>query len=413
MLRQHVKLINNTSWLLASEIAAKISRIAVIFALAASLTAIEYGTAMLALACHEIFKIILRSGAGSQIIQCESNLLPSYAQNGALIQWVVCFILATTQATLALPLSHFYNNPELFTTIALMAVVYLVYPIVSVRVFLVQRANKMRFYSIRNALCILAENLSIAIFAMLDCGILSVVYGKWVFASLWVVLFYFSPVESFGVSFQFPIFVKLCKTSGQLLCTELVRALRLQMDMLIGARLLSPELFGLYCFAKSAGVGLSQSLNNAFNAGLYPLLCDKNRNKSLKNYIPTVYLFTAGIAALFIVQALLVPYYVPLLFKQSWQQNHLVIILLCLAALPAIFIDTQCNILRAKAAFQSEFKVRLFCLFTTFICLSLFQASDPESFAYSILFSSVIWLVAMLPINSIKQFLFSPVSIRS
>lgn len=413
MLGQHVKLLNNTTWLLASELAAKISRIAVIFALAANLTAIEYGTAMLALACHEIFKIILRSGAGSQIIQCESKVLPSYAQNGALIQWLVCFVLAASQATLALPISHFYSNPELFTTIAMMALAYLIYPIVSVKVFLVQRANNMRFYSIRNAMCIFAENLSIAAFAMLDCGILSVVYGKWVFAALWVGLFYFSPVKSYGVSFQFPIFIKLCKTSGQLLCTELVRALRLQMDMLIGARLLSPELFGLYCFAKSAGVGLSQSLNNAFNAGLYPQLCDKNRNKSLKSYVPTVYLFTGGIAALFIVQALLVPYYVPLLFKQSWQQNHLVIMLLCFAALPAIFIDTQCNILRAKAAFHNEFKVRLFCLFTTFICLTLFQATDAESFAYSILFSSLIWLLAMLPINTIKQHLFSPISVRS
>ncbi len=413
MFGQHVKLLNNTSWLLSSEIAAKISRVAVIFALAANLTAIEYGTAMLALACHEIFKIILRSGAGSQIIQCESTLLPSYAQNGALIQWLVCVVLAASQASLALPISYFYNNPELFTTIALMALAYLIYPIVSVKVFLVQRANNMRFYSIRNAFCIFAENLSIAIFATLDCGILSVVYGKWIFAILWVGLFYFSPVQSYGVSFQFSIFITLCKTSGQLLCTELVRALRLQMDMLIGARLLNPELFGVYCFAKSAGVGLSQSVNNAFNAGLYPLLCNQNRNQSLKPYIPTVYLFTTGVAAIFIVQTLLVPYYVPLLFKQSWQQNHLVIILLCLAALPAIFIDTQCNILRAKAAFHHEFKVRLFCLLSTLTCLTLFQATDPESFAYSILLSSVIWLFAMLPINAIKKRLISPIFIRS
>jgi PST family polysaccharide transporter len=67
------RLLNNTSWLMATEIAAKVSRLLVILALAASLGVVEYGTVMLALACHEIFKLILRSGAGAQIIQCSKN----------------------------------------------------------------------------------------------------------------------------------------------------------------------------------------------------------------------------------------------------------------------------------------------------------------------------------------------------
>ncbi len=47
----------------------------------------------------------------------------------------------------------------------------------------------MRYYSICNTLCIFAENISIGVFALFDCGIMSVVYGKWVFVVLWVVLF--------------------------------------------------------------------------------------------------------------------------------------------------------------------------------------------------------------------------------
>ncbi|MCF2949654.1 oligosaccharide flippase family protein [Paraglaciecola aquimarina] len=407
------RLLNNTSWLLVTEVAAKVSRIAVIFALAATLTAIEYGTVMLALACHEIFKLILRSGAGAQIIQCSDKQLPQFAQNGMLLQWLVCLLLASSQAALAFPIADFYNNPELLKLIALMAIVYLFYPLVSVKVFLVQRANNMRFFSIRNALCILTENLSIALFALLDCGIMSVVYGKWVFASLWILLFYFAPVKSFGVGFQAHVFLSLCKTSGQLLCTELVRALRMQLDMLIGARLLSPELFGLYCFAKSAGVGLSQSINNAFNAGLYPHLCDKHRANKLIPYVPTVYAITSIVGCLFLLQALLVPFYVPLLFSQEWQQNHTVIILLCLAALPAIFIDTQCNLLRAKAAYQSELYVRLYCLLITTACLLAIQAATPQIFALTILVSSLLWLLALIPYTHLKNLFLFPATTRS
>ena len=72
------RLLDNTTWLLLTEMAGKISRILVILALAAHLSAIEYGTVMLALACHEVLKLMLRSGAGTQIIQCSEKNLKEY-----------------------------------------------------------------------------------------------------------------------------------------------------------------------------------------------------------------------------------------------------------------------------------------------------------------------------------------------
>ena len=407
------RLLNNTSWLLGTEIAAKISRVLVILALAASLGVVEYGTVMLALSCHEIFKLILRSGAGAQIIQCTEKQLPQYARNGALLQWLVCILLSCIQASLASPIADFYDNASLTPLISLMAVVYLLYPLVSIKVFLIQRRGNMRIYSIRNALCIVAENISIALFAVLDCGIMSVVYGKWVFALLWIALFYSTPVQNFGVGFQRNVFLKLAKTSGQLFFAELVRALRMQSDMLIGARLLSPELFGLYSFAKSAGVGLSQSINNAFNTALYPYLCDKHRSGQLKQYTPIVYLITCSVGSLFLMQALLVPIYVPLLFDQIWQQNYMLVMVLCLAALPVVFIDTQCNVLRAEAQYQKELYVRLFCLIVSTVGLIVVRASTPENFALTILACSVLSLLTLVPWYKLENVFTSPLSSRS
>ena len=355
----------------------------------------------------------MRSGAGAQIIQCTEKQLPKYASNGALLQWLVCILLAGTQAGLAAPIGDFYDNPSLIPLISLMAVVYLFYPLVSIKVFLIQRKGNMRFFSIRNAMCIVAENISIAIFATFDCGIMSVVYGKWIFALLWIGLFYFTPVLSYGVGFQREVFVKLTKTSGQLLSTELVRALRMQSDMLIGARFLSPELFGLYSFAKSAGVGLSQSINNAFNTALYPYLCDKHRSGQLKKYTPMVYLLTCSVSILFLIQALLVPIYVPIFFSQSWQQNYMIVMVLCLGALPAVFIDTQCNLLRAKAHYQRELYVRLFCLIVTTVGLLAVQAATPQNFVLTVLACSFLWLLALIPWHKLEHIFTSPLFNRS
>jgi O-antigen/teichoic acid export membrane protein len=409
------RLLDNTTWLLLTEVAAKISRILVILALAAHLSAIEYGTVMLALACHEVLRLILRSGAGTQIIQCSEDKLKQYAKNGAILQWLVCLSLAGIQTVLAKPVGIFYNNPEVTQLLVAMASVYLLYPLVSIKVFLIHRASNMRFYSIRNASCILAENLTIAIFTIFDFGIMSIVYGKWVFGLLWVCLFYFAPVKHFGVGFQLSTFLLLCRTSGQLLLTELARALRMQLDMLIGARLLSPEMFGLYSFAKSAGVGLSQSLNNAFNSALYPYLCDKHRQGQLSQYIRWIYLVTTAVALLFLLQAVAVPFYVPLLFDQQWQQQYLVISLLCLAALSGLYVDTHCNILRSQGAYQYELYARFFCLFTSTLGLLIFQTETPEAFALVVLVSSTTWLLTLLFRPTISQNITSlkSLSIRS
>ncbi|MFT5676831.1 MAG: O-antigen/teichoic acid export membrane protein, partial [Paraglaciecola sp.] len=299
--------------------------------------------------------------------------------------------------------------------LASMAGVYLLYPLVSVKVFLIQRASNMRFYSLRNAGCIFAENLTIAVFVIFDFGIMSVVYGKWVFAILWVCLFFFAPVQRFGIGFQLSTFLILCRTSSQLLSTELIRALRMQLDMLIGARLLSPELFGIYSFAKSAGVGLSQSLNNAFNSALYPYLCDKHRQGKITQYVRWVYLVTTAVGLLFVLQAFAVPIYVPLLFDQEWQQQYLVITLLCLAALSSIYVDTHCNLLRAQGAYKHELYTRLFCLVISTVSLLSFQIDTPESLALMVLASSISWLLVLLPwqtINNLYNLLKSP-SIRS
>jgi PST family polysaccharide transporter len=394
--------LQNVSWLLVSEIVSKVSRLLVVIALAANLSAIEYGTVMLALAFHEVFKVILRSGAGAQVVQCASTDLPKYAQNAFILQWLVCAVLAASQTLLAIPIASFYDNSTLFELMAGMASIYLLYPLVSVKVFLLQRANNMRFYSIRNAVCIILENMSIAAFALLDFGLWSVVYGKWVFVTSWLLCFYWSPVKTYGLGFHFATFLSLCKTSGQLICTESIKSIRMQLDMIIGARLLSPELFGIYCFAKSAGVGLTQSICNAYIAGLYPYLCKKRRNLSLNTGIRSVYLITLCVASLFAVQAVLVPIYVPVLFNQEWQQNYTVVMLLCMAAIPALLIDTQCCFIRAKGHFKNEIYVRLYCLICSAVCILVFQADSPDGFAVSILVGSFFWLTTFLPIKALR-----------
>ena len=384
-------LFSNTGWLLGVELLAKASRIITIIALAASLTPLEYGTVMLALASHEVLRLILRSGSGAQIVQCSDKQLPRLAGNAYLVQWLFCLALALLQLLLAQPIGAFYANPEITYLLSLMALVYLIYPVVSVKVFLLHRANRMREFSLRNGTCIIAENLTVAVLALCGGGMLAVIAGKWLFAICWLLAFINVKVPHFPVRFQWQQFSTLLHTSGQLVLTEVSRSLRLHMDIFLAGKLLSPELFGLYAFAKNAGVGLTNSLSNAYISALYPYLCRQQRQgEPLRQ--SWLYAAASSIALLFALQAAGVPIYVPLLFGEQWQTAQMTTALLCLVAIPSIWIDTLCAYQRAQAAYRKELAIRGYCLLSSAAVLLLVAPQTAEAFALTILLSSLLWL---------------------
>jgi O-antigen/teichoic acid export membrane protein len=167
----------------------KISRIFTIVVLAAQLSPTVYGTAMLALAFHNVFGLLLRAGVGSQLINCKPHQLENFAKNGIIIQWVIFLTIALAQWNSADYLSSLYNNNNIAILLQIMALIYIFYPWVSIKIFLLQRDNKMRRFSIRNGICVIIENSTIAITALLGADIFAVALGKIAFSLFWLVLF--------------------------------------------------------------------------------------------------------------------------------------------------------------------------------------------------------------------------------
>ena len=399
-----IELISNAAWLLSAELIAKISRIFTIVILAAQLSPTSYGTAMLALAFHDVFGLLLRAGVGSQIINCKPEQLTSFAKNGVIIQWAVCLTIAIGQFTSAGYLSSLYDNENIIILLQIMAVIYLLYPWVSIKIFLLQRENKMRWFSIRNGLCVIIENCTIAISALLGADILSVALGKIAFSIFWLLLFYFSPVKSYGVEFNISIIKQMLKTSGKLFNTEFLRGIRLHADTFIAGKLLTPELFGFYTFAKNAGVGLSQSISQVYIGALYPYLCKLERKGQLLLQEKKVFVISLGVGFLFVIQALIAPIYVPILFDEKWSSAIPIITVLCLAALPSLIIDIICCMQRVREKYHTETIGRLVCLFISLIALYIFSPNEPMQFALVIFFSSLFCLIPIYLINVTAPF---------
>ena len=120
-----------------------------------------------------------------------------------------------------------------------------------------------------------------------------------------------------------------------ILGSELIAALRINADKLVIGALLGSEALGLYYFAFNAGLGITLSFVAACNTVVFPLLCkqagDEDRARLFRqSFVLGLVLLAPVVAA----QALLAPFYVPVVFGAEWIDAAPFIALLSLAALP-------------------------------------------------------------------------------
>jgi O-antigen/teichoic acid export membrane protein len=119
-----------------------------------------------------------------------------------------------------------------------------------------------------------------------------------------------------------------------ILASEMLAAARLNADKLVVGALFGTEVLGLYYFAFNTGLGLTQSFVAACNLVVFPHLAKADAANTQREFRTA---FIAGLALLAPVvaaQALLAPFYVPVVFGETWVPAVPFIALLSLAALP-------------------------------------------------------------------------------
>lgn len=337
----------------ASEIASKLSRLLVVVAVARSLDLAAIGVAAAAMAASDIFKALTENGVGQKIISAPANRLAATCRTAHRIFWAWCLGLFSIQAALAGIYWAATGDKLLGLLIVILAGEYLFMPAGLVQASLAMRAGKLRQTAAIAGGQIVGANLVTVLLVLLWPTALALVLPRLLSAPLWTyAMRRLHPWQADPGAGTVPLsyFVRF---GASVLGVEIVKALRLQADKLVIGWMLGAEALGLYFMAFNAGLGLATSFSLALSKVLFPYLCTApDRAAALRQ---AILISTGFIAPAVILQALLAPVYVPILFGPGWEGAQDIVSILCLAAIPGVIWSSAAGWLRAEGRPGTEF----------------------------------------------------------
>ncbi len=354
----------------------RISRVVTAIVLARNLSAAELGIAATAIACFELCRVLANNGIGQAVVRASDDRLSATCNSAYCLAWIVCALSAALQVAVGYAIARIAGRDDLFTMIACLAAVYAFMPFGMVQYWLLQRGYRMGAIAAINTFQVGTDNLVTALMAMLGAGPWAIVLPKLLTAPLWLIGVRSSiswrreraaGLEPIGPMLRF---------SAPILVSEMLVAVRFNLDKMLVGAILGVEALGVYYFAFNAGYGLSLVLTSALAAASFPHLADRKLTQAelVARFDQALFRLATPIGAVVLLQAFAVFVYVPILFGAHWASATPVVAVLCLSAATKAWHDLSAQLLRAAGMPGKEL---LASLAFTVVFLGLFAAALP------------------------------------
>lgn len=318
----------------SAEAATRIVRLATILVVARQISPAMLGVAALALSLFELVRVLTNFGIGQRIIVATPAELESICRAAARLFWIVCLGVAGLQLAFAGVLWGGFGLGEVAAMLAALSAVYLFMPAGLVQIFLAMRAQRMAATAGVTAAQNIADSILTLALVLAWPSAWAIILPKLLTAPVWLILarraFAWTPDRSVAPA-PFSTFRQF---GPAILGSELLSAARCHSDKLIVGALLGTEALGLYYFAFNAGLGITQSLISACNLVLFPHLSKLSGHEFEREFRRAFLGGLAIFAPLVAAQALLAPFYVPIVFGSKWVAATPNLALLACAALP-------------------------------------------------------------------------------
>ncbi len=337
----------------ASEAAGKISRLAVVVAVARGLDPAAIGLAAAALAVGDILKALTENGVGQRIVAAREEDLPAVCARAHRIYWAWSLGLFAVQTLAACLVWTVSGDVLVAAMIGILGAEYLFMPGGLVSCALAMREGKLSSTAAIAGGQVVAANMATAALALLWANPLALVLPRVLSAPIWLVgMRRLRPWRHDRAVAPAPA-APFLRYGAAVLGVEFVKALRLHADKLVIGAILGAEALGIYFFAFNAGLGLASSFSQAFAQVLFPhLAMAADRERALGSAMRLALLVIVPVVAL---QSFAAPIYVPILFGAGWEDVSGLVSILCLAAIPATIWTAAAQWLRARDRAGAEF----------------------------------------------------------
>lgn len=346
-------LASNVAAFAAAELVGKVSRLGTVLAMARTMEPAQIGVAAGALAIGEIMKSLTENGIGHVLIAADEHTIEAKARTAHRLVWGWCIGLLLVQGAIAVTVYAFMDDWVVAALIALLGLEYLWMPGGLVSCALAMREGKLRqTAAIAGAQNVFA-NVATAAFVIAWPSAFAVILGKLVAAPVW--LFAMRRLRPYTPANVTPASARSFIDFGRsVIGIKIVDALRAQADKLIIGGVLGADALGTYYFAINAGLGLATSFSSALATVLYPYLCaSADRDGDVRR---AGAMSLALIVPIVLIQALMAPIYVPLVFGSQWNDVAPLVSMLCLVAIPAVLWSAASQWLRARGEVGAEFR---------------------------------------------------------
>jgi teichuronic acid exporter len=359
-LRAHAsnRFVHNLAKMGSAQLAIRISRLVTTVVLARLLSPGDYGLAAIVLTVYEIVALFTRNGITAKVVRVTEAELPAVAQTAYRLTWIVCSGLAVIQAAVALPLALLYHDTRLALPIALMGLIYFATPLCCVQGALMQREGRLGRTALTLCTQLIVDNLLTVALALCGLGMWAIILPKLLVAPIWVIGIRYGHAWRPSADWSLTGWREIARFSRHVVGVELMTTLQANMDNLIVGWFLGVQALGLYYFAFNAGLGITLGLITSFGVATYPHLCEVRSDpaKLAARYRHSLRMIGGIVVPLVLLQAILAPVYVPIVFGAKWTPAIPVLMLICLSALPRPFAATCSQLLRAVGRPDIEFR---------------------------------------------------------
>ena len=380
-----------------SEVIQKVSRIAVVVAVARVMDAEAIGLAAAALAAGDIMKSFTETGVVQRIIAAKDSDLAAVATTAKRIFTLWCVGLFLSQSLLAAGIWWFTGGTLVPVMIVLLGLEYLVMPAGIVQCALAMRSGKLTGTAAVAGGQIVLANLLTAALAFVFPSPLALILPRVVTAPVWLIgMRRLHPRTPPRAAHPVPL-SHFTGFGACLLGSELLRSLRLQGDKLVIGATLGPEALGIYFFAFNAGLSIATSASVAFARVVFPrITAAPDRAQATGEAIWLAMLLTTP---LILLQALSAPYYIPFLLGDDWAHISPIVSILCLAAIPSMVWSGTSQWLRAEDRAATELGVTALLTILLLGATALLSPYGLETIAWGYLaVTCIVQIAASLPL---------------